>query len=46
MGLLWQAGFCLDFSCFVLFIKKKNEVGASVISNFEVPFFRNRKVPV
>jgi hypothetical protein len=23
----WES-FCLDFSCFVLFIKKKNEVGA------------------
>jgi hypothetical protein len=23
-----EGSFCLDFSCFVLFIKKKNEVGA------------------
>jgi len=29
-----EESFCLDFSCFVLFIKKKNEVGARGQSHY------------
>jgi hypothetical protein len=36
-----EESFCLDFSCFVLFIKKKNEVGARGRSHLPDVYFKN-----